>query len=278
MEHMLRGRTATRLNVHMPKRSTKLRTRGLALLIMAIGALLFSGVLAAAPSGGSQGGVTDSNLVAHWPFDAGSTRDVSGNNNDGVGSGITPTSDRFGRHNDAYQFDGVGDRISIANSPTLQIGTSDYTIAAWIRTTAAGSDGRVFSKGSWNCTTGYMMRLGGGDKIHLENASNGWCMVNVDSNTPLTDGAWHFVAGVVDRDVGAAIYIDGALDATQEIDTSFANLSNDRNPTIGVADEQVQVSPEFFNGTIDDVRIYNIALSPGEVRALYSTERKTSVQ
>ena len=213
MEHMLRGRTATRLNVHMPKRSTKLRTRGLALLIMAIGALLFPGVLAAAPSGGSQGGVTDSNLVAYWPFDAGSTRDVSGNNNDGVGSGITPTSDRFGRHNDAYQFDGVDDSISITNSPTLQIGTSDYTIAAWIRTTAAGSDGRVFSKGSWNCTTGYMMRLGGGDKIHLENASNGWCMVNVDSNTPVTDGAWHFVVGVVDRDVGAVVALQTSVRA-----------------------------------------------------------------
>lgn len=73
-------------------------------------------------------------------------------------------------------------------------------------------------------------------------------MVDFNRNRSVTDGAWHFVVGVVDCDVGAAISIDGALDAMREIDTSFADLSNVRDPTIGVADERVFAPSEFFEG------------------------------
>lgn len=205
--------------------------------------------------------------VAYWPLNK-NARDYSGNKNDGEVFGAAPTRDRFGRPGFALQFDGNDDLILVQNSPTLQIGYSDYTITAWIKTTDNIFNGRVFSKGSWNCTTGYMMRLGG-EKVHLESASNGACLVNIDGNTTVTDGAWHFVAGVVYRHGGAAIYVDGVLDMTQSIDTSSYDLSNDRNPTIGAADERIYAPPEFFNGSIDDVRVFAAALSEKEIQALY---------
>ena len=215
-------------------------------------------------------GETEDGLVAFWPFDGGSTLDFSGNHNDGEAIGAKQTSDRFGRPNHAYLFDGTDDSIAIANSPSLQIGTGDYTIAAWIRSNVPFGYGRIFSKGSFGCTTGHMMRLGG-ENVWLQNASDGACHVFFGGKRVVADGAWHFVVGVVDRDVGAAIYVDGALDAMQMIDTSAYDLSNDRDPTIGVAD---RMSQEFFSGKIDDVRICSKALSALEVGTLYNTSKK----
>jgi hypothetical protein len=214
-------------------------------------------------------------LVAYWQFSNGSTADLSGNHNDGEAIGAVPATDRLWVPNDAYRFDGADDYIMVANSPSLQIGTGDYTIAAWIKT-GVSSYGRIFSKGSWGCTTGYMMRLDG-DKVLLENASNGSCLVRFPGSTTVTDGSWHFVAGVVDRRAGGAIYVDGVLDAKQMIDTSAYDLSNDRTPTIGaidmVVDRPVGYPDEFFNGKIDEVRVYNRALSPGEIRALFDASK-----
>jgi hypothetical protein len=126
----------------------------------------------------------------------------------------------------------------------------------------------VFSKGSWNCTTGYMMRLEG-ERVHLENSGDGSCRVYLNGSATVTDGAWHFVAGVVHRHLGALIYVDDSLDATQMIDTSALDLSNDRDPTIGVSDGRGSAPEEFWNGVLDDVRVYDRALSEKEIRALY---------
>jgi 6-phosphogluconolactonase len=221
------------------------------------------------PGGLASGQSTPSNLVAYWPFTGGTAQDVSGNHNDGVVVGATPTADRFGTPRHALSFDGVDDSIAIPNSISLLIGHSDYSIAAWIKTTNNTNNGRIFSKGSWNCTTGFMMRLNG-NVAYLENAVDGNCLIGLDGTTNVTDGNWHLVVGVVDRHQGASLYVDCNLDGAESFDTSFHDLSNDRNPTIGMSDGANAGAPtEFFAGTIDDVRIYNKALNPAEARALY---------
>ncbi len=130
------------------------------------------------------------------------------------------------------------------------------------------NNGRIFSKGSSGCVTGYMMRMGGpdGNNLHLENAFNGQCHIYFYSNQTIVDDNWHFVVGVVDRAVGAKIYIDGKLDSSQALDTSAYDLSNSRNPTMGVNDVDAS---EHFNGDIDEVRVYNRALPASEIQQLY---------
>jgi 6-phosphogluconolactonase (cycloisomerase 2 family) len=229
---------------------------------------LFAGPVVADAVASGQGGAS-SGLVAYWPFTGGSAHDFSGNRNNGVVMGATPTTDRFGVGHNALLFDGVDDSIASPNSVSLLIGHSDYTIAAWIKTTNSTADGRIFSKGAWDCTTGFMMRLDG-SVVHLENAFGGQCLIALDGPTPVTDGKWHLVVGVVDRHQGASLYVDCNLDATESFDTSGYDLSNDRNPTIGVSDGANMGAPsELFAGAIDDVRIYDKALSPSQVRALY---------
>jgi hypothetical protein len=235
-------------------------------MIGALGLAISPPSATAAPS--SPGGI----IEAFWPFN-GRAADASGNHNDGQAVGATLTSDRFGLPGSAYSFDGTDDDIGLSNSPSLQIGLSDYTIVAWIKTTEPTNNGRIFSKGSWDCTTGYMMRLTG-DVVHLENALNGTCLVFLDGSRDVADGNWHFVVGVVSRATGAKIYVDGALDAAQSINTSGDDLSNDRSPTIGRSDAPANLAPtEFFNGSIDDEWIYSKALSSSDVLAMYNHDR-----
>jgi len=208
-----------------------------------------------------------SGLVAYYPFN-GNANDESGNGNNGAAHGATLTEDRFGNPNSAYSFNGVDNYIGIMNSPTLEMGYSDYTIAAWIKTTATANNGRIFSKGSSGCLTGYMMRMGGPESayVHLENAYNGGCPTFFYGNNPVNDGKWHFVTGVVKRSSEARIYVDGVLDNSRSLDTSSLNLDNGRNPTIGSND--VGNAVEYFNGAIDDLRIYKRALTDSEIVAL----------
>ena len=208
-------------------------------------------------------------LIAYYPL-TGNANDFSGYDNHGTVNGATPTSDRNGNSNSAFSFDGVDDLIQISDSDSLDIGFSDYTIVAWIMTEATTNTGRIFSKGSFGCSTGYMMRMGGTDssRAFLENAFNNSCQIRFQSDTLINDNRWHLVVGVVDRDVGGKIYIDGNLDSQQVVDTSSYDLSNDNNPTIGQYDVGTQVEP--FSGVIDEVRIYSRALSESEIAEIYT--------
>ncbi|CAK0777787.1 exported hypothetical protein [Gammaproteobacteria bacterium] len=215
-------------------------------------------------------------LVAYYPFN-GNANDESGKGNNGQAFGATLDKDRLGKQNSAYLFDGSSNYIQLIDNGTLGIGLQSYSIAAWIKPVSPTNNGRIFSKGSSGCVTGYMMRMGGpsGNHLHLENAFNGQCHVYFYSNQDIVDGNWHFVVGAVDRSVGAKIYIDGNLDSSQEVDTSSYDLSNSRNPTIGKNDVD---NGEHFNGNIDDVRIYNRALSAQEVTDLFQNNPNGTAQ
>jgi fibronectin type 3 domain-containing protein len=208
-------------------------------------------------------------LVAYYPFN-GNANDESGNGNNGTPDRADLTKDRFGNLNSAYYFDGKDAKIRIQDSDSLDIGYDDYTIVAWIKTTSTNTSnsGRIFSKGSSYCVTGYMMRMGGpnSSRIHSENAAGGSCKILFWGDKVVNDGQWHFVVGVVDRDVKASIYIDGSLDKEQNINTSGFDLSNSYNAMIGYNNVHAM---EPFDGSIDDVRIYNRALTGTEIQTLY---------
>ena len=209
-------------------------------------------------------------LIAYYPFN-GNANDESGHGNNGSVSGPVPTEDRFGNSGRAFQFSGNNNYIRINNSSSLEIGYGDYTIAAWIKT-GATNEGRIFSKGSSECLTGYMMRLGD-SSVLLENASEGSCLVRFAGTKTVNDNRWHFVAGVVDRHRGGKIYIDGNLDSEVYKPTSSYDLSNGRSPMIGYNDVGNAFEP--FNGSIDDMYIFNRALSAEEVKGLFDLKDET---
>ena len=208
---------------------------------------------------------TPAGMVSWWPAD-GHRFDIIDGNHGTLTGDATFTGGKVGQ---AFSFDGFDDSVQIDDSDSLDIGHNDYTIVAWIKTSSTINDGRIFSKGSSQCVTGYMMRMGGSQSSNafLEASFNGTCIIGFAGNTTINDGQWHLVAGVVDRDLGAKIYIDGNLDASQNVITTSFDLSNDRNPRIGLNDV---TNTEPFDGLIDEVAIFNRALSPAEIWAIYN--------
>ena len=167
---------------------------------------------------------------------------------------------------------GFDDYIEVVTNAAMEMGLTDFSIAFWLNATPSSEplniDGRLVSKGSSQCRTGYMMRLDG-DTILLDNAHQGWCLP-LFSNQPVADGSWHFVVGVLDRQNSAfRIFVDGTL-ASQGWHPSDLDLSNGGNLFFGK--NELWPGHELYRGLIDEIRLYSRALSDLEIEALYRGE------
>ncbi|MBD2458120.1 hypothetical protein H6G80_29150 [Nostoc sp. FACHB-87] len=201
-------------------------------------------------------------LVAHYPFN-GNADDSSGHGLHGTVYGATLTKDRFGNPNSAYQFDGIDDYIEIAHNDLLNL-TDNFTISLWInqpednslrgyrlidKTTAGVNDGYNFD--TYDGSTGRRLRLTGGKQ-------------NVSAHTTYSLNEWHHVAVVFSKGV-STFYLDGNLDGSGQHHSEAVN-TNSLTLKIGAAHNS---HTEFFKGVIDDVRIYNRALSEKDIQELY---------
>ena len=196
-------------------------------------------------------------LVAYYPFN-GNANDASGNGHDGTNDGAVLTTDRFGTPNAAYYFAGNGERISIPDSPALQL-TGGYTLAAWINFEAGGTfSPRIIDKFTysfWTTSTDAVRSLG----MHLS-SQNPWLV----ATQSLYAGQWYHVASSYDLQQ-RKIYVNGVLAASDSYALGVAvgtfPLEIGRKPSYGY---------DAFKGVIDDVCIYNRALSATEIQALYN--------
>ncbi|MHC4739644.1 MAG: LamG domain-containing protein, partial [Planctomycetota bacterium] len=208
----------------------------------------------------------DANLVSYWKLD-GDAVDSAGTNN-GTIYGATPTTGQIG---DALDFDNVNDDILIGDKDNLDFGANDsFSIVAWIQ--VRSSDSAIVwkkrpSAGGW--LEGYSFIVHpttGTQNFGIEGNSND--SAGILGDTVLTDGKWHHVAGV--RDVTEDklyLYVDGVSDATPVTDTTTTSLVNSANFMIGADSDRYHTA--FFDGIIDDVRIYDKALSAEEIEVMY---------
>jgi type II secretory pathway pseudopilin PulG len=206
-------------------------------------------------------------LVGHWKFDekSGSTAyDSSGNGNIGIlYNSPTRTASTSCKVGSCMSFDGVNDYVQVPTSASLNP-TTVLTMEVWIKSTGnAESDGRIISKRAG--VVGYEMLLmtaSGLIEVFI-GTPNGY--VSVDSNTKVNDGNWHHIV-VTRNEADIRIYVDGVLDRTASSYTG--SVENTSNLFLG------RYSPtaiRFFNGSIDDVRIYNRALSASEISQIYNS-------
>ncbi len=214
-------------------------------------------------------------LVLYLPFDkpddSGVVRDESGAGNDGRVFGAQWVS--AGKFGGAYQFHitNLTDRIVIPNSDTLN--PDRITVSAWIKT--ADHDGfwnRVLDK---DCRNGYCLDLGGdyfNGKAHRGKLQFETGRGSLETSRALNDNQWHHVAGVYDgREV--RLYLDGTgpRPAVKQPNPLSKNTWD-----LCIGNSVVDYGTgEFlgFDGLIDEVRIYNRALSVGEIRALATATR-----
>ena len=206
----------------------------------------------------SAGGAGD--LVAFYRLD-GSAEDASGFDHDGAVAGAVPTPDYEGGEGRAFRFDGVDDAIRIPNSDRLNF-RDGITIAFWMRAD------RHFDREAYPLSHGNWERRW---KVSLTDERLRWTVktdqgVNdLDSETPIATGVWyHAVVRYDGRDI--EIYLDGALDAIGG--HSGRLLTTDVDLMLGqVLPGNTQYN---FAGALDDVRIFDHALSTDDVLALYA--------
>ena len=203
-----------------------------------------------------------SNLVHHWTF--------NGNTNDAVATGaidavedltgqIKLTSDRFGNPDHAYSFDGNA-RLAIGQAGSFDKTTS-FTFNAWINTTYKHQNERCLIRtDAGSGDTGWFVRM----------VSNGYIQIWEDgyvatSATAYADGNWHMVTYIRDVDhLVGKLYVDGSEVCKYEMSSGVKNVANGRTHYLGA-----RGGGEYYRGAMDDVRLYDKALSVEEIAALY---------
>jgi hypothetical protein len=216
-------------------------------------------------------------LVGHWTFNAedvsGTTvRDVSGHGNDGtLLNGPSLVSSPLGA---AVQFDGVDDYVEIPDSVSLRV--TSMTVVSWVRFPAAPSAGwRMIFEHARNTTNWIaMVKSINGDWWHWRWQNGGSGSSNdVGTSRPFTVGTWVHLAFSIDLTVvpnKVQAYIDGVLDTeligVADLPAAAAGVS-----TIGRS--AINGGGEYLPGLIDEVRVYDHALTSAEVNRLYNLGR-----
>jgi hypothetical protein len=209
-------------------------------------------------------------LIAHYPFD-GSLQDATPNGNHGtfVGDVAALFTEGFdGTPDGAVLFDGVDDFVQATQKLGLPIyNSAAYSVAMWVKGGPQG-DKRVFSEGSTTDNTPLVNigtdNTGATGKLDIF-IRHGTTLVNhIHSNREAFDNAWHHIAWVDDGGQGR-FYIDGVVEASS---ISYTRPSAFTLNTTTIGGILRAAACCFFAGAIDDVRVYNFALSADEVQAL----------
>jgi len=188
-------------------------------------------------------------LIGHWKFD-GNTQDSSGRGNHGT-SGVTPAAYVAGRvGSNAMDFRGAD--YVVIDGVVDDITSTDITLSAWIKTTQAG-EGNVFAANDSASAHPLMFGVSGGNPFVNDGG---------DTQFPpaVNDGQWHLLTYVRSGNTGY-IYVDGV-----QRDTYSARFNLISVTRWSIGQEWDDGSPsDFYNGTVDDARFYDRALSPEEI-------------
>lgn len=213
-------------------------------------------------------------LVAYYPFN-GNANDESGNLHNGTIQGATLSTDRNGNLNKAYSFDGVNDYISVAHNNALNL-IGNFTISVWYKSdgclTPCGTYHTIINKRDesvagdnwpWGVSISYITGTGNEfQKIFASRRNNS----NLDyqvSESEIQLNTWQHAVIVV-KDNVQSIYIDSELDGTYTY--VQGQPASTENMIIGW---NLRPDLEQFKGLIDDIRLYNRALTTEEILALF---------
>jgi len=235
--------------------------------------------------------INNTGLVGSWHLNGGTSgniangttvgfEDMSGNNNNGTannanGSGMAWAGGKFGG---AISLDGTDDYIDAGSNTSLNV-TSGVTISAWVKKSRNGAFERLIFKDSNSTSQVWGLQYSDTNIVQMVASSDGSVAGNRYGNGTrvITDFNWHYIVGTYNGSVGA-IYIDGVLDKQGVLgSTGFdagtlftGNLITSSNPLyIG----RVKYNSLYYyaQSQIDEIKIYNRALSATEVTLQYGT-------
>ena len=187
--------------------------------------------------------------------------DYSKFDNDGTLSGGTWVSNC--KYGGAYDFDGTDDEITVSASSELNISES-ITVMCFVKYDYSGAVKGIIDKRAGSGVINYRI-IESADGSLACDFYDGTSEIIPASGTAYNDDIWHHVACVRNADTNRAlIYVDGILEDNDTDTTVGVNLLAAGGLTIGDTGE----SGKNFNGTIDEVRLYDRALTTNEIKAL----------
>lgn len=217
-------------------------------------------------------------LQAYYPF-SGNANDVSGNNNNPTFNNATPAPDRFGNPNSAYSFNGSSSYMQIPNSPSINT-TNQISLCAWVKVNGFYSGNchgnSILMKGNTDYLPGnYLLRFDDNAYTNGQNCSTPVVdlthqnFYGVNTSSPgspyipyINTSQWFSVVYTSDGTT-SSLYVNcelkksapaGSLTFTNAHDLFLGKLNNSS-------------FPYWFNGIMDEVRIYNRAINADEVKA-----------
>jgi len=203
-------------------------------------------------------------LVAHYPF-CGNLNDNSGNENNGVfmGNGSpTYSVDRNGEQNSSLELNGFSEYVEVASSVTLNSPVEEVTVSCWINFDSY-----------FNGWLTPFVKTNGSEVISRQygigiNGNTGQIYMNTTyvGQSDFSAGNWYHIAITYNDDV-MKCYLNGEFLASET--ASDPVVQNDLPLEIGI---ETPVATEFYDGKIDEIRIYNRALTDAEIALLAETD------
>ena len=212
-------------------------------------------------------------LVAHWAADNSAVDSIGGNNGT-LYNGATYAAGQIGQ---AFSFDGQDDRIHVADSASFKL-TQSLTIEAWVKANGVSwTQGLIFFRGDdRGGLDPYQLSLqpSGALNFSVHNGTRG-----ASANTMMPIGQFvHVAATLDDASNEMKIYINGVLRTQTNTDVRpFAELDAASNPGIGIGNHGGYPFGHYFpfNGLIDDLKLYDRALTSTEVLADFNAGKGT---
>ncbi|MFA6315415.1 MAG: LamG domain-containing protein [Candidatus Paceibacterota bacterium] len=211
-------------------------------------------------------------LIGHWTFDGKdmlqNVADKSGQGNNGKIIGQAATTTAAGKIGQALSFDGSDDYVDLGTASTYDLSSGSFTLSAWVKTT--DTDGPILSRintptnyvgWEWNISKGASYSDPGKPSFYTDDT---W----ISANSTVNDNKWHHIV-VVHEVTGSltTFYKDGVADGSATINNPYTT-----SHLLAIGLRQGDASfPQMYQGSIDDVRIYNRALSVPEILNLYNS-------
>ncbi len=216
-----------------------------------------------------------SGLVAFYPLD-GNANDASNNVNIGTAYGATAAVDRFGNAGRALAFDGVSSYVRIPRTSWNQPGAGSFSICGWFQVSSVDvtkSDFYIYDMDDGDSDySGYSMYWDTqGEGLILDfHYDDAWTHhTGVITSAATLRNGWHFFTGILDRNlVQMRLYVDGSLVGSHAIDPQ--SITSTRSDFYLGRRPYIPPYEQLFNGSLDDIRIYNRPLDDSEIRSLYN--------
>jgi hypothetical protein len=226
--------------------------------------------------------VPTNGLVDYWPFN-GNANDESGNGNNGTVNGATLTADRFGNIDKAYDFDGINDFIQCVNPGP--VGQTNFSISFWLNTSMVVNNspnegiGHIIGYGAETNGNGIVINVNG--SAHNAGCSQGITFDNYGGALVKVDNfnnTWNFYTIVNDISLGSNVNTQKIYkNCILMLQTCWVSPVSPTTNIIGNFPIRIGkyfgsswVNPYFLEGKLDDIGIWNRALTQQEITDLYN--------